>query len=396
MQKTKHSGIYALEDGRYRLRVTATNPDTGSREDRQETMPHGTTIEEAIQRREEIREDIKTRAPVDVPPALQNIDTVGEYALWWLDIRGPDLATRTLEQYGQALDMHILPYIGDVKVENLARRHAQHLVRKMDEATKENGKTYARATRRSWWRVAKVVLDDLAADFGLACPTRRVRPPQVDGGNHRAQECLSLSEMQTLVETTSVLEGQRYREVLTLATTGMRVGELYGLQWPDIDYERGIIHIRRSATNGNLRKYTKTKATREVPLAPKVSHELRQQHKELLSEGHPGLELQLVFPSNAGTARYGGSLRKVMRRLTEAMRQRGQFDDDKSDDFYLTPQVLRRSVNTLCVQTGVDQIVTRSILGHADEQMTELYAGVGVETKRQTLRGTLGALFEDV
>jgi integrase len=263
----------------------------------------------------------------------------------------------------------------------------------MDEATQDDGSSYARATRRAWWRVAKVVLDDLAADFGLPCPTRRVRSPQASGGTHREKATLTLPQMQALVDTASVLEGQRYREVLTLATTGMRVGEMYGLKWPDIKYDRGVIAITRSATAGEVRQYTKTKGTRDVPLAPTLAHELREQHKELLADEHPGLGTKLVFPSDVGTARYGGSIRKAMRRLTEAMREKKHLED-KADEFYLTPQVLRRSVNTLCVTRGVDKLVTRSILGHADEQMTELYAGVDMESKRRTMKGALGSLFE--
>jgi integrase len=50
-------------------------------------------------------------------------------------------------------------------------------------------------------------------------------------------------------------------------------------------------------------------------------------------------------------------------------------------DVRVTPQVLRRTFNTLMVHAGVDRIVLRSQMGHCSEEMTQRYAGVSVEAK---------------
>ncbi len=63
-------------------------------------------------------------------------------------------------------------------------------------------------------------------------------------------------------------------------------------------------------------------------------------------------------------------------------------------DFVVAPQVLRRSFNTICVTSGVNEIVLRAMMGHASPEMTELYAGVPLEDKQRVLKAVVGQLFE--
>lgn len=62
--------------------------------------------------------------------------------------------------------------------------------------------------------------------------------------------------------------------LLTLATTGMRIGELRNLRWSDIDFDSSAIHIRderSSHRKGQQKRTTKGKRSRVVPL----NHDLR-------------------------------------------------------------------------------------------------------------------------
>jgi len=55
----------------------------------------------------------------------------------------------------------------------------------------------------------------------------------------------------------------------------------------------------------------------------------------------------------------------------------------------VTPQVLRRTFNTLMVHAGVDRIVLRSQMGHCSEEMTARYAGVAIADKQAALSRVL-------
>lgn len=76
--------------------------------------------------------------------------------------------------------------------------------------------------------------------------------------------------------------------LLTLATTGMRIGELRNLRWRDIDFKANAIHIRdersshRKKSEGEQKRTTKGKRSRIVPL----NHDLKTVLEELLAEKH--------------------------------------------------------------------------------------------------------------
>jgi len=52
----------------------------------------------------------------------------------------------------------------------------------------------------------------------------------------------------------------------------------------------------------------------------------------------------------------------------------------------VTPQVLRRTFNTLMLLAGVDRVVLRSQMGHCSEEMTERYAGIRNEAKVEAVK----------
>jgi integrase len=66
---------------------------------------------------------------------------------------------------------------------------------------------------------------------------------------------------------------------LILVMTGMRAGEMLGLQWADIDFERGLIHIRRSAWYGQTQSVKSKTSAAPVPLPEPLAVAL-QSYKE--------------------------------------------------------------------------------------------------------------------
>lgn len=120
-----------------------------------------------------------------------------------------------------------------------------------------------------------------------------------------------------------------------------------------------------------MRGDTKTKRSRELPLAPWVCRVLQAHRKAQLAQQAPGMQKGIVFPSKRGTYRLRGSLKTALTKAAQAagIQQR------------VTPQVLRRTFNTLMLEAGVDRIVLRSMMGHCSEEMTEHYASIKMNTK---------------
>ena len=77
---------------------------------------------------------------------------------------------------------------------------------------------------------------------------------------------------------------------------------------------------------------------------------------------------------------------KVLRRrgvVVWGVRKRA--DDQAQIGQRIGPPVMRPSLNTMMLAEGVDRITLRSIMGHASEEMTQRYAGIGDEAKAEAI-----------
>jgi integrase len=82
--------------------------------------------------------------------------------------------------------------------------------------------------------------------------------------------------MQELNALIDIQTGRLRPFIVTAIFTGMRLSELRGLVWRDVDLEAGIIHVRQRANAWGIMGPPKSKAgKRDIPLAPIVMNTLR-------------------------------------------------------------------------------------------------------------------------
>lgn len=186
----------------------------------------------------------------------------------------------------------------------------------------------------------------------------------------------------------------KQRAFITLAIfTGLRAGELCGLRWEDVDFDRGIVHVRFSRAEA-----PKNGKPREVPmLMPALATLLRwREHYE-----HEGLRshLDLVFPAPDGGHHGSGydagwpevrAIAKIKRAL--------RFHDLRHT---YASHMLQGTWAPRWVARALKLEEIRDLLGHADIGVTQRYAklckdGVAAlvtrpepPAKRGTTRGTL-------
>src|SRR5262245_54484441 len=84
----------------------------------------------------------------------------------------------------------------------------------------------------------------------------------------------SMAELNALIDNAT----PRWRPfIITAIFTGMRLGELRGLPWRDVDLANGVIHVRQRANRWGRMGPPKSKAgKRDIPLAPIVINSLKQ------------------------------------------------------------------------------------------------------------------------
>ena len=119
---------------------------------------------------------------------------------------------------------------------------------------------------------------------------------------------------------------------------------------------------------------TKTGKVRDVPLPSPLKAVLKQHRQRLVRDQAPGLSEGLVFPSRVGTHHRNASLRKPLARALQAVGIPDRF----------TLHGFRRSWNNILRQVSSGAI-TRSMIGHATEEMFLHYSHIEREEKQDAV-----------
>ena len=147
---------------------------------------------------------------------------------------------------------------------------------------------------------------------------------------------------------------------LAAAVSGMRRGELLALRWQDVDWEVGLLRVRRNYTRGEFGTPKPRRSSRAIPLAKRLHDELRQ-HQE--RSNYTG-DLDLVFCHPlSGRVLDPSMLRK---RFKTAAARAGlrpvRFHD------------LRHTFGTRMAAAGAPLRAVQEWMGHSDYRTTSLYA----------------------
>jgi integrase len=142
--------------------------------------------------------------------------------------------------------------------------------------------------------------------------------------------------------------------VLLALNTGLRRGELFSLEWSDIDFVHRKLTVRAAAAKG-------AKA-RHIPLNATSHDVLKRWHKQT-SEQETTKKKGLVFPNAEGNRldNISTSWRKLI-------------TDAKVEDF--TFHDLRHHFATMALKAGADIVTLSKLLGHSDLKMTLRYSHV--------------------
>lgn len=199
-----------------------------------------------------------------------------------------------------------------------------------------------------------------------------------------------------------------YPIIYCFIMTGMRVGEITGLRWKDVDLEEGTISVNHSLSyfsqGGKCRFIVgnpKTKAgTREIIMLGNVKDVLLQQKKMLEDAGITckvsveGTEdakehyyTDFIFLNKDGSCQHQGTLNKAFRRIVRDANVEA-MDDNKLE---MIPKFschnFRSTFITNCAIMGVPILITKKMVGHDDGRVTEhIYTTVHPEWQKKELQ----------
>ena len=190
--------------------------------------------------------------------------------------------------------------------------------------------------------------------------------------------------------------------------TGLRVGEVTGLRWCDIDLEEGVIDI-----NHNLVYYShrmdgykkgiyfnvntpKTQAgIRQVPMLDFVKEAFLMEKAYQERTGikcHVTIDgyTDFIFVNRFGETQHQGTINKAIRRIIRDCND-AQFEKNENPEVLLphfSCHSLRHTFTTRMVEAGVNVKVIQDALGHKDIQTTmNIYADVTKELRKSEFEG---------
>jgi integrase len=155
----------------------------------------------------------------------------------------------------------------------------------------------------------------------------------------------------------------------TALKTGLRQGELIGLQWTDIDLVRGKLHVRRTIWNG-VTVLPKGGPSRSVDLPQSLVYAL---------SAHRHLNGSYVFCQADGSPLTPGLLKWP---LDRALRRAGIARDQGRIGWH----DLRHTYGSHLAMCGVPLKVIQELMGHASLDITMRYAHLSPETKQNAVQ----------
>ena len=399
-------GITRCSDGRYQARYTSG----GHR-----YSLYGRDVEELAERLAQAKKQAeeKKKAEEQYLEMLQLRErerpscglTLNQWYEFWLnEYKCTTVKQGTVDSYRCMYEYYIRDTLGDKMLAEIRSDELQRFFNDM------NRSGYSKSTLS----LTSVVIGSM---FRQAVKNDLISRNPVDAcilprGRRKVTERQALSERQQerLLEAA---HGNPAEGILRLALgTGMRIGEITGLQWSDINWKKNELYVRttlkqhREKRNFYLDLPKTGSSARTIPLLPEMVRVLKEEQNKRKADKKesgvmwrplPGME-QLVFLQKDGTPVSGQLVRQQLGRLVDEMN--GNYSsavkrkiENKADRAmtepmpHLTPHVLRHTFATRAIERGIPPKVVQELLGHSSITMTlDLYTHVLPQTKAEEMK----------
>jgi len=316
---------------------------------------------------EEIASKLRARLLLGDLSVLENeraSHTVQSYGGRWLETYAAvNCKPRTLELYSFLCRRHLFPALGGVRLTDLTREHARTLLaEKIQGGMKRTTALKVVALLRE---ILNHALDDRLILANPATRIGRFYRGRTEEEARPAIVPLTETELAQLLATSKRLYPEWLDLIALAAWTGMRQGEVLGLQWADIDFAGRFIEVRRTVSYRAARLLAgspKSGRARRVDLPAPLAAAL--QRRKSLIEAEAALQgfdlVPWVFTNRAGKPIDALNLvhRVWLPLLEKAGLRRIRFHD------------LRHTYASLLIQRGESLAYVKEQLGHHSIQVT--------------------------
>ena len=356
------------------------------------------TLEELREKELDVLRDVLDGVKVD-----KNNLTVNDMYNSWIQLKR-GLKENTFSNYKYMYKMFVEPDFGKNRITDLKRSDVRGFYNFLAEEKHVQINTID-SIHTVLHQVLEIAVED---DYLRYNPSDNALKELKKAVNFEVEKrrALTVSE-QEIFEAFLRKKGQYHRwyPVFTVMLwTGMRVGEITGLRWCDIDLEEGSINVNHTLVYFDKRaeerctfaiNTTKTKAgERSIPMLPKVKEAFlmeKEYQREcgVKSESVVDGYRDFIFVNRFGNVQHQGTLNKALRRIIRDCNFE-ILDKNKQNDVIILPKFsnhsLRHTFTTRMCEAGVNIKAMQEILGHADAETTmDIYAEATKELKKSEL-----------
>lgn len=213
--------------------------------------------------------------PTSVAPAIQeNTPTLSEFSETWYNENKPRWRDTHTETIRGTLDGHLIPKLGDKPVGALTRADLLAFRAALKKLSNKGDATALSPSRINHIMTPlRMLLAEAAERHGFVSPFRNIKPlrlPKID------IQPFSLEEVNKILGT---VRKDWHPYLAVRFFTGMRTGEVNGLEWKHIDFDQDLILVRQTIVKGKLENTKTDGSMRDIPMVPMVRAALLEQRK---------------------------------------------------------------------------------------------------------------------
>ena len=305
--------------------------------------------------------------------------TVGKWLDTWADTYLTGVKPRTAAIYRDNIRLHIKPYIGAIRLDALNTHTIQRTYNALLSGTAKKQALSSKTVKCVHGILHSALKQAAANGYIRFNPSDACTLPRVE-----KKELQPLDEAQ-ISAFLKAIDGHPFRHLYTVALfTGLREGEVLGLTWDSIDFQRGTLSIDKQMQlhqeKGTKDAYTlvptKNGRARTVAAAPSVLQCLRQRRAEQAAQRLQAYDAWadtgLVFTDEIGRPLTKSAVYRAFKRLAaEIGRPDARFHD------------LRHSYAVAAIRAGDDIKTIQGNLGHATAAFTlDVYGHVTDQMKQ--------------
>lgn len=330
------------------------------------------TKKEAMLYEADMTKKIKTKFPTGYGMTAM---TLNEFYEYFKNNYETLLTPKTLESYDSSF-VRISAAMGNLPLAKIETTHILTFYRQLDTCPRLNGRKgtlSGRTKRKHHELLSRLFKKALQWHFILVNPMDGIDPPK-----WRYRNNTQIPDKDELVKLFSALENETLKHrvwVMLTFSTGIRRGELFGIQWNNINFEEKTLSIQRSISNVNhtiAAKETKTpSSTRVISLSDTIVSMLKDYRIEYeayyrqivntsIFEGVGRIEDEYIFITHTGRVSHPDAFNGYLKAMTKRY---GLMN--------ITPHTLRHCSASYLIANNVDIQTVAARLGHASTAVTQ-------------------------